>query len=708
MTSGVDTTRIMAASRTLAQVTNTPAPRNKPIVGANAFAHEAGIHQHGILQNRETYEIMKPEDIGLATDGIVLGRHSGRHALAARAKELGYVLEGAKLDRAFAAFRAQADEVGIVDAARLLALLAELETGRPQRLWKLSKVDIRAPVSDRAWPVARVELDHGERGRVTDIASAPGALDAAFAAVSQMIRIPARVETLEMQYLADDPDEEGDDKQGANVLVEMTIDVEGEIFAGRARARDILPCCVSAFIDAASNAEAVRAMRGDAARRDPRRLQREEATCPISSCCPATGSARSHRRGGRNACALSRRVRVSTSCSRRTPIGGAAIDAQATRCRRRRWPPAARADAILLGAVGGPNGTTRAPRCAPKQGLLALRKALGLYANLRPVRVDRRDGATPRRCSPRSLDRRRPDGRARADRRHLLRRQERDERRRLRHLRLHAAPRSSGSSAASRFARGRGARSSPRSTRPTCSRRRGCGARSSRESRRSIPTSRSSTSLVDACGDAPRPHPRDFDVIVTENMFGDILSDEVVDAGRLDRPAPVGLAGRRQALAFTSRSTARRPTSPAGTSPIPPARSLSAAMLLDLALDLPEEARLLNRALESALRRGLPHRRSRRRPWLRRVRRAGARDPRDPAGPPRGDRRTGDDEPGLLRVSGAPRTLYEKIWDAHVVERRDDGTCLHLYRPPPRPRSDQPAGVRGAAAWPAARSAGPT
>jgi 2-isopropylmalate synthase len=261
---GVDTTRIMAASRTLAQVVNTPAPRNKPIVGANAFAHEAGIHQHGVLQNRETYEIMKPEDIGLSTDGIVLGRHSGRHALAARAKELGYVLEGAKLDRAFTAFRAQADEVGIVDAARLLALLAELETGRPQRLWKLSKVDIRAPVSDKAWPVARVELDHGERGRVTDIASAPGALDAAFAAVSQMIRVPARVETLEMQYLATGPDQPSEDGQGANVLVEMTIDVDGEIFAGRARARDILPCCVSAFIDAASNAEAVRALRGSA------------------------------------------------------------------------------------------------------------------------------------------------------------------------------------------------------------------------------------------------------------------------------------------------------------------------------------------------------------------------------------------------------------------------------------------------------------
>ena len=258
----IDTTRIMAASRVLAQITNTPPPRNKSIVGANAFAHESGIHQHGILQNRETYEIMKPEDIGLATESIVLGKHSGRHALAARAQALGYVLTGEKLESAFAAFRLVADEVGIVDTARLLALLAEQESGRPQRLWSLSKVDIRAPVSSRSSPVARVELEHGERGRVTDIASAPGALDAAFAAVSQMIRVPARVHALEMQYLAADPDQPASDGQGANVLVEIQIEVEGEIFAGRARARDILPCCVSAYIDAASNAEAVRAVRG--------------------------------------------------------------------------------------------------------------------------------------------------------------------------------------------------------------------------------------------------------------------------------------------------------------------------------------------------------------------------------------------------------------------------------------------------------------
>lgn len=263
--SNVDTTKIMAASRTLAQATNHQPARNKPIVGANAFAHEAGIHQHGVLQNRATYEIMKPEDIGLSTDGIVLGKHSGRHALASRATALGFPLEGEKLDRAFAEFKAVADEIGVVDTARLVALLDGLENRRSQRLWSLGKVDIRAPVNPNAWPVARIELEHGERGRITDLASAPGALDAAFQAVSQIMGIPARVDMLDMQYVAADPSDESEGEQGAAVLVEMAVEVDGDIYTGRARARDILPCCVAAYIDAASNAEAVRRTRASAA-----------------------------------------------------------------------------------------------------------------------------------------------------------------------------------------------------------------------------------------------------------------------------------------------------------------------------------------------------------------------------------------------------------------------------------------------------------
>ena len=264
VTTGVDTTRIMAASHTLAQVTNSPPPRNKSIVGANAFAHESGIHQHGILKDRSTYEIMTPADIGLDTDGIVLGKHSGRHALVARARSLGFVLEGPTLDRAFAAFKAVADDIGIVDTARLLSILSGEAAGRPERPWTLGKVEIRAPVSANAHPVARVELEHGERGRVTDIASAPGGMDAAFLAVSHIIGLSGRVHQLEMQYVAADADEPAAGGQATNVLVEIALEVGEEIFAGRARDRDILPCCVAAYIDALSNAEAVLRVRAAA------------------------------------------------------------------------------------------------------------------------------------------------------------------------------------------------------------------------------------------------------------------------------------------------------------------------------------------------------------------------------------------------------------------------------------------------------------
>ena len=96
---------------------------------------------------------------------------------------------------------------------------------------------------------------------MTDIAAAPGALDAAFAAVSQIMGVPASVDKLELQYIAADSDEGTADGQGANVLIEITLEVSGEFFSGRARARDILPCCLAAYIDAASNAEAVRRLR---------------------------------------------------------------------------------------------------------------------------------------------------------------------------------------------------------------------------------------------------------------------------------------------------------------------------------------------------------------------------------------------------------------------------------------------------------------
>ncbi|MBU0927671.1 MAG: 2-isopropylmalate synthase, partial [Spirochaetes bacterium] len=119
---GVDATQIYAASRLVTSVTGVRVQPNKAIVGENAFAHESGIHQHGVLANRETYEIMTPESIGLPRNRMVLGKHSGRHAFDERVAELGFSLEGERAARLFESFKALADKKKTVSDRDIEAL----------------------------------------------------------------------------------------------------------------------------------------------------------------------------------------------------------------------------------------------------------------------------------------------------------------------------------------------------------------------------------------------------------------------------------------------------------------------------------------------------------------------------------------------------------------------------------------------------------
>ena len=116
------------ASRLLSEITHTPVVRNKAIVGLNAFAHEAGIHQHGMMADPSTYEIMRPQDVGFEGTWFVLGKHSGRHAVAKRAEALGHPVSGPHLVAAFAGFKARADEIGEINDHELLAII---EASRP-------------------------------------------------------------------------------------------------------------------------------------------------------------------------------------------------------------------------------------------------------------------------------------------------------------------------------------------------------------------------------------------------------------------------------------------------------------------------------------------------------------------------------------------------------------------------------------------------
>jgi 2-isopropylmalate synthase len=126
---GVDARGLFEASRSLCRVTGEPIARNKAIVGRNAFAHEAGIHQHGMMAHASTYEIMRPEDVGQAGTELVLGKHSGRHALVQRAERLGFSLMGNQVAEAFAAFKVRADEIGLVSDEELVALLTPIAFG---------------------------------------------------------------------------------------------------------------------------------------------------------------------------------------------------------------------------------------------------------------------------------------------------------------------------------------------------------------------------------------------------------------------------------------------------------------------------------------------------------------------------------------------------------------------------------------------------
>jgi 2-isopropylmalate synthase len=124
LTTTIDTQRLLEVSHLVSRVTGQAVPRNKAIVGLNAFAHEAGIHQHGVMADASTYEIMRPQDVGFAGTHLVLGKHSGRHALAERAQALGFILRGNQLAVAFAAFKARADRIGLIDDAELTAILS--------------------------------------------------------------------------------------------------------------------------------------------------------------------------------------------------------------------------------------------------------------------------------------------------------------------------------------------------------------------------------------------------------------------------------------------------------------------------------------------------------------------------------------------------------------------------------------------------------
>ncbi|TWT66985.1 2-isopropylmalate synthase [Posidoniimonas polymericola] len=235
----IHTPRLVPTSRLVSSITGLEVQRNKAIVGRNAFAHEAGIHQDGMLKERSTYEIMRPEDVGVSKTDLVLGKHSGRAALADRATALGYAIEGKELDDVFEAFKKLADKKKEIYDADIAALI-DKRTSAGDDQWVLASYEVKM-TKDQV-PSATVTLKRGEETFADTFFGGDGPLDALFRVVEKITDLSVTVRDYAVHSVS-----QGKDAQG-----ESTIEVEheGKIYRGRGVSTDTVEASTLAFINA--------------------------------------------------------------------------------------------------------------------------------------------------------------------------------------------------------------------------------------------------------------------------------------------------------------------------------------------------------------------------------------------------------------------------------------------------------------------------
>lgn len=240
--SGVATEEIFKTSKLLSSLTGMLVQRNKAIVGANAFAHEAGIHQDGVLKSPITYEIMTPQSVGNRHSVLVLGKHSGRHALKQRYVELGHQLSDEELGQAYQRFCALADQKKEIFDEDLEALL---ESGLRPSEESFHLVDIHVASGTNVRPTATVELEHKGQSLV-DSATGDGPVDAAFKAIERITGIEARLTEYSIKSVSLGHDAIGE--------VFVRIELDNLLFNGRSASTDIITGSVKAYLEALNRA----------------------------------------------------------------------------------------------------------------------------------------------------------------------------------------------------------------------------------------------------------------------------------------------------------------------------------------------------------------------------------------------------------------------------------------------------------------------
>ncbi|HRE56095.1 MAG TPA: 2-isopropylmalate synthase, partial [Candidatus Competibacter sp.] len=237
---GIDTTQIVPASRLVSNITGFPVQPNKAIVGANAFAHESGIHQDGVLKHRETYEIMRAEDVGWTTNRMVLGKHSGRNAFRTRLEELGVSFGSEEeLNAAFARFKELADKKHEIYDEDLQALVTDANLAAVNERAKLRYLRVCSETGETPCAQVTLAVDGEERSATAD---GGGPVDASFKAIESILQTGTDLLLYSVNNITS-----GTDAQG-----EVTVRVAkgGRIFNGQGADTDIVIASAKAYINA--------------------------------------------------------------------------------------------------------------------------------------------------------------------------------------------------------------------------------------------------------------------------------------------------------------------------------------------------------------------------------------------------------------------------------------------------------------------------
>lgn len=241
---GVDMSQIYETSRMVSRIMNLPIAYNKPIVGRNAFQHEAGIHQDGLLKNRSTYEIMDPEKMGIPRDMIVLGKHSGRHALKHRLERYGVTLEEAELARFAEQFKEEADACKVISDAQLLGIL---DRTPGSGAGPFSMTDFQVISNHRKAKVASVTLRNNRTGQEETYAAAgQGPVEAVVACMKQAVEFPVELIDMEIHSLSAAENAQGE--------AQMVIRTGDRTYRGSGINTDILAAVAEGFLSALNQA----------------------------------------------------------------------------------------------------------------------------------------------------------------------------------------------------------------------------------------------------------------------------------------------------------------------------------------------------------------------------------------------------------------------------------------------------------------------